>query len=49
MPVKHGDTMHLVVTPSEKRLSSKGDHGIFTVWREILRQRDEIMQPMKTA
>lgn len=49
LPVKHGDTIHMAVTPTEKRLTSKGDRGIVTVRREILNQRDEIVQSMDTT
>ena len=49
LPVKHGDTIHMAVTPTEKRLTRKGDRGIVTVRREILNQRDEIVQSMDTT
>ena len=41
--------IHLPVTPTEKRLTSKGDRGIVTVRREILNQRDEIVHSMDTT
>lgn len=47
-PVKHGDTIRMVVIPIEKRLTSKGDRGIVTFDREIINQRSEIVQTMTT-
>ena len=35
-PVKHGDTIEVVTTPTEKRLSSKGDQGIVTTKRDVI-------------
>lgn len=49
LPVKHGDTIHMVVTTTEKRPTSKGDRGIVTFRREIFNQRDEIVQSMETT
>ena len=49
MPVKHGDTIHMVNTATEKRLTSKGGRGIVTIAREIINQRDEIVQSMATT
>ena len=49
LPVKHGDTIHMVVTTTEKRLTSKGDRGIVTFKREIFNQRDEVVQSMETT
>jgi len=48
-PVKHGDTIQMVVTPIEKRLTSKGDKGIVTFEREIRNQRGEVVQTMTTS
>lgn len=47
--VKHGDTIHMVVTPRQKRLTSKGDKGIVTFDREIINQRGEVVQTMQTS
>jgi acyl dehydratase len=48
-PVKHGDTIHMVVTPREKRMTSKGGKGIVTFDREIINQRGEVVQTMQTS
>lgn len=48
-PVKHGDTIHMANTPTEKRLTSKGDRGVVTFLREIFNQQDEIVQSMETT
>lgn len=48
-PVKHGDTIHMANTPTEKRLTSKGDRGVVTFLREIFNQHDEIVQSMETT
>jgi acyl dehydratase len=45
-PVKHGDTLHVAMTPSEKKLTSKGDRGIVSFKREIINQRDEVVHFM---
>jgi len=49
LPVKHGDTIHMIMQPTEKRLTSKGDRGIVTLKREIVNQRDETVQSMFTT
>lgn len=48
-PVKHGDTIHMVLVPTEKRLTSKADRGVVTVLREILNQHGEPVQTMKAT
>lgn len=48
-PVKHGDTIYMVVIPREKRLTSKGGKGVITFDREIINQRGEIVQTMQTT
>lgn len=48
-PVKHGDTLHVVMVPREKRRTSKGDRGIVTFDREIRNQRDEAVHTMKSS
>lgn len=45
-PVKPGDTIHLHLTPTEKRLTSRGDRGVVKVLREIVNQRGEVVQAM---
>jgi len=49
MPVKHGDTIHVVFTPTEKRLSKKPGQGIVTTERLIKNQRGETVQSMKVT
>ena len=46
-PVKHGDTIEVVTTPTEKRLSSKGDQGIVTTKRDVVNQHGEVVHSMK--
>ena len=46
-PVKHGDTIEVVTTPTEKRLSSKGDQGIVTTKRDVMNQHGELVHSMK--
>jgi acyl dehydratase len=46
-PVKHGDTIEVATTPTEKRLSSKGDQGIVTTKREVLNQNGDVVHSMK--
>lgn len=48
-PVKHGDTIYMVVIPREKRLTSKGGKGVITFDREIINQRGEVVQTMQTT
>jgi len=48
-PVKHGDTIHMILVPTEKRLTSKGDRGIVHFDREIKNQRNETVQSMSTS
>ena len=45
-PVKHGDTIHVVMTVTDKRLTSKGDKGVIKIRREIVNQREEVVQTM---
>ncbi len=49
LPVKHGDTIHVVFTPTEKRLTSKGNQGVVIFDREIRNQRNELVQSMVTT
>lgn len=44
LPVKHGDTIHVVQRVTDKRTTSKPDKGIVTFSREIRNQRDEVVQ-----
>jgi len=44
LPVKHGDTIHVVQTVTEMRTTSKPDKGIVTFDRQIRNQRDEVVQ-----
>ena len=48
-PVKHGDTIHMVMTPSAKRVTSKGDRGIVTFEREIRNQHKEVVQTLTSS
>ena len=45
-PVKHGDTLDVAMTPTDKRKTSKGDKGIVTFKREIRNQRGETVHEM---
>ncbi len=49
LPVKHGDTIQVLFTPTEKRLTSKGDQGVVIFDRKIQNQRGEIVQSMITT
>lgn len=49
MPVKHGDTIHVEFTPTEKRLSKKAGQGIVVTERLIKNQRGETVQSMTVA
>jgi acyl dehydratase len=44
LPVKHGDTIHVVQRVANKRTTSKPDRGIVTFDREIRNQRNEVVQ-----
>lgn len=46
LPVKAGDTIHAVITPKEKKLTSSGTKGIVTFDRIVKNQRDEIVHTM---
>lgn len=48
-PVKHGDTLRVTHTVLHTRLASKRDRGVVTFAREIVNQRDEIVQSMKVT
>lgn len=48
-PVKHGDTIQMVMTPTAKKLTSSGVRGIVTFDREILNQHGEAVQTMTTT
>jgi acyl dehydratase len=49
LPVKHGDTIHVVITPIEKKLTSKGNAGIVTLDRKVENQRGEVVHSMITT
>lgn len=49
LPVKHGDTIHVVITPIEKKMSSKGTSGIVTFDRKVKNQRGEVVHSMITT
>ncbi|ABF12396.1 MaoC/PaaZ C-terminal domain-containing protein [Cupriavidus metallidurans] len=49
LPVKHGDTIHVVITPIEKKQSSKGTSGIVTFDRKVKNQRGEVVHSMITT
>jgi acyl dehydratase len=44
LPVKAGDTIHVVQRVAHKRTTSKPDRGVVTFDREIRNQRDEVVQ-----
>ncbi|MCA8927640.1 MAG: MaoC family dehydratase N-terminal domain-containing protein [Alphaproteobacteria bacterium] len=48
-PVKHGDTLEVINTPVEKRLTSDGKRGIVVFHREIRNQRGEAVHTMKSS
>jgi acyl dehydratase len=45
-PVKHGDTLEVAMTVTEKKRTSKGDKGIVTFLRAIRNQRGEDVHTM---
>jgi len=46
LPVKAGDTIHAVITPVEKKLTSSGDKGIVSCERIVRNQRGEVVHSM---
>lgn len=48
-PVKHGDTLHVAMTPTEKRLTSKGTTGVVSFDREIRNQHGQAVHVMKST
>ena len=46
-PVKHGDTLHVTTQVTHTRLSSKGDRGIVSFYREILNQHGTAVHSME--
>ena len=48
-PVKHGDTLEVVATVTDKRRTSKGDRGIVCFKREIRNQRGEAVHSMNAS
>ncbi|MCM3563370.1 MaoC/PaaZ C-terminal domain-containing protein [Hydrogenophaga intermedia] len=46
LPVKAGDTIHALITPLEKKLTSSGTKGIVTCERIVKNQRDEMVHSM---
>ena len=48
-PVKHGDTIEVVMTVTEKRRTSKGDKGIVSFRREIRNQHGEAVHSMTAS
>ena len=48
-PVKHGDTLEVVMTVTDKRRTSKGDKGIVSFKREIRNQHGEAVHSMNAS
>jgi acyl dehydratase len=46
LPVKAGDTIHALITPIEKKLTSSGKQGIVTCERLVKNQRGETVHSM---
>lgn len=49
LPVKAGDTIHAVITPKEKKLTSSGKKGIIICDRIVVNQRSETVQSMEIS
>ena len=49
MPVKHGDTVHMVQKVVSKRETSKPDRGIVTLERRVENQRGEVVMEMEAT
>ena len=49
LPIRIGDTVHVVQRVKEMRESSKEDRGILTFEKELVNQRDEIVQTGTTT
>ncbi len=47
--VMAGDTIRMAQTVASTRLTSSGDRGVVKMQRQILNQRDEVVQEMDTA
>ena len=46
-PVKAGDTIHVVATPKEKRLTKSGDRGIVVLTIEVYNQTGVLVSPQE--
>jgi acyl dehydratase len=46
LPVKSGDTIHAVITPVAKKLTSSGKQGIVSCERLVRNQRGETVHSM---
>lgn len=46
LPVKNGDTIHAVITPTAKKLTSSGRQGIVTCERLVMNQRGDTVHSM---
>lgn len=46
LPVKAGDTLHMLITPTQKKPTSRGTQGIVTFERVVRNQRGEKVQSM---
>lgn len=49
LPVKHGDTLQVVIVPIEKKPTSKGHQGIVVFDRKVRNQRGEVVHSMITT
>lgn len=49
MPVKHGDTVHMVQTVTAVKETSKPDRGVVTFERRVLNQRDEVVMELEAT
>lgn len=49
LPIKIGDTVHVVQRVKEVRESTKGERGIVTFEKKLINQRDEIVQTGTTT
>jgi len=49
LPIKIGDTVHVIQRVKERRETSKADRGIITFEKELVNQRGEIVQKGTTT
>jgi acyl dehydratase len=48
LPVKHGDTLHVAIVPTAKRITADGRRGVVSFEREIINQHQQVVHTLSS-